>query len=196
MKKERIEWIRSKCVDTTDNTLKRVLLIGDSITDGYFDAVSKKLWGIVHVDYLATSYAVDSKIYNVLIKSFIKDSKYDVIHFNHGLHGKHMSVKRYKKGVLRVLDNIDVNTKLILATSTRVLKDNENVVDSTWEKKVIERNQAIKEIAGIKNCAVDDLYPISVCMEYIHRTKDGFHYDNIGYDIFADKVSEEVKKLL
>lgn len=196
MKKERTEWIRSKCVETTDNSIKRVLLIGDSITDGYYESVSVKLYGVAHVDYVATSYAVDSKMYNVLVKNFIKDSRYDVIHFNHGLHGKHMSAGLYKRRLKSVLSSVDKATKLVVATSTRVLKDGENMVDESWERKIVERNAKVKELCSELGCETDDLYPISVDMNYAHRTKDGFHYDKAGYDIFADKVSKTIKKLL
>ena len=99
MKKERFEWIESWCEETTNKDKPRVLLIGDSITRGYQQSVKEKLKDIAYVDYIATSYFIDMKIYRELIKSFVNDSEYSVIHFNHGLHGKNMSetIKRVQK---------------------------------------------------------------------------------------------------
>lgn len=196
MKKEWMEWIRSKCVETTASDLKRVLLIGDSITDGYYNAVSKNLWGKCRVDYIATSYAVDSKIYRTIIKTFVNDSKYDIIHFNHGLHGKHISEKNYKKLVSKLLTSFPKTAEIILATSTRVLKNKSQKIDDSWEKKLIERNRAIVEIANDLGFLVDDLYPISVQMDYSNRTSDGFHYTLKGYDILAESVSQSILKKL
>ena len=47
------------------------------------------------------------RIYNTLIESFAKDSKYDLIHFNHGLHGIHLSKRSYKSRMNRLLFKID-----------------------------------------------------------------------------------------
>ena len=95
MKKERFEWIQSWC-DEADKTDKpRVLLVGDSITRGYQEIVRELLSDVCYVDYLATSYAIDNKLYSTLVEDFAKNSDYAVVHFNHGLHGIHMSPRTY-----------------------------------------------------------------------------------------------------
>ena len=43
--RERIEWADIWVTDADKNDLPRVLLIGDSITRGYFDGVEKQLAG-------------------------------------------------------------------------------------------------------------------------------------------------------
>ena len=48
------------------NKLK-VLLIGDSITYNYQNIVREKLKGVAYVDYIATSYGIDTLIYKQLI---------------------------------------------------------------------------------------------------------------------------------
>ena len=92
--KEQCEWIHSWCDETAQNDLPRVLLVGDSITNNYQEKVRGLLKGICYVDYISTSYAIDTKIYNQLVYAFMTDSKYDLIHFNHGLHGIHLSKNR------------------------------------------------------------------------------------------------------
>ena len=69
-KKENIEWLRLWCEDTNDAALPRVALIGDSITEGYFRLVQKEMKGIALVDYLATSYSIDSAAYREMVKAF------------------------------------------------------------------------------------------------------------------------------
>ena len=105
--KEQFEWIHSWCDETALNDLPRVLLVGDSITDGYQAKVRELLKGVCYVDYIATSYAVDSKMYNLLVGAFVADSKYDLIHFNHGLHGIHISKKSYKSRMKKLLSKIE-----------------------------------------------------------------------------------------
>ena len=81
------------------------------------------------MDYIATSYAIDSKLYNQLIYNFMMDSKYDLIHFNHGLHGIHMAKRTYKSKVVKLLAKVDKAVKIILATSTVVFEEGNNRLD-------------------------------------------------------------------
>ena len=90
-----------------------MLLIGDSITRQYRDRVRELLRGKCYVDYFSSSYAVDSPIYKTLIKAFVGDSKYAIIHFNNGLHGFHICQKNYfHLFVLRrfILNRLDSQT--------------------------------------------------------------------------------------
>ena len=192
--KEQFEWIHSWCDQTLRDDLPRVLLIGDSITHNYQEKVRELLRGICYVDYVATSYAIDSKLYNQLIYNFIIDSKYDLIHFNHGLHGIHLSKRSYKSRVMKLLSKIDKATKTILATSTVVYQEGNARLDSAWMKRVKERNVAVQEIAAEKGYAVDDLYTVSVSMPKEHRYIDGTHYLKEGYDLLAAAVVESIGK--
>ena len=106
MKKERFEWIHSWCDEAESSDLPRVLLIGDSICYSYQEKVREKLRGIAYVDYIATSYSVDSKIYNTLIENFAKNSEYDLIHFHHGTHGFHMSITTYTSKMDKLLQKL------------------------------------------------------------------------------------------
>ena len=103
MQKERFEWIQSWC-DEADKTDKpRVLLIGDSITYGYQAIVRELLHDFCYVDFLATSYAADNKLFSTLVEDFAKNSDYAIVHFNHGLHGIHMSKRTYEKLAFKTL---------------------------------------------------------------------------------------------
>ena len=62
MQKEQKEWIRAWCDDTNEKDLPRVLLIGDSITNGYQEKVRTLLQGVCYVDFIATSYALAALI--------------------------------------------------------------------------------------------------------------------------------------
>ena len=82
MMKEPFEWIHSWLDRTDKNDRPRVLLIGDSICNGYEETVRKLLDGECYVDYLATSHSVDSDFYRAMVGGIAKASKYDLIHYN------------------------------------------------------------------------------------------------------------------
>ena len=69
-----------------DPTRPRVLLIGDSILNGYANTVIKRLAGKAYVDYWVTP-ACQSEGFNKMLAVVLKNGPYDVIHINLGLHG-------------------------------------------------------------------------------------------------------------
>ena len=99
---------------------------------------------------------------NQLVYNFMTDSKYALIHFNHGLHGIHLSKKSYKSRMNKLLSKIDKDVKLILASSTIVYREGNKRLDGAWMKRVRERNAAVQEIAEEKGCTIDDLYTVSL----------------------------------
>ncbi len=196
MKREQKEWMQSWCDETNSSNLPRVLLVGDSITRGYQERVRKRLEGVCYVDYISLSYAIDQPIFAKMLKLFIETSKYDIIHFNHGLHGIHMSKRTYKSGVKKLLSKIIDNKKLILATTTIVYHANTRRKYGAWMKRVRERNLAVYELANDFNCTVDDLFTVSTKIPFESRSSDGFHYATVGYEMLADSVAESIKKVL
>lgn len=194
--KENIEWMQSWCDTTGKNDLPRVLLVGDSITRGYEKHVRAKLEGVCYVDYVSTSYSIDSPIYNKMIKAFIDDSEYDVIHFNHGLHGINMQKRTYKSCVKKLLNSIGKSAEIILATSTLVYRQGTKIKDGAWMKCVRERNDAMREIAAEKGYALDDLFQVSKQIPFESRSSDGTHYTTAGYLMLTDAVVESVKEKL
>ncbi len=194
--KEQFEWIHSWCDETLQNDLPRVLLVGDSITHNYQEKVRALLKGVCYVDYVATSYAIDTKMYNQIVYNFMADSKYALIHFNHGLHGIHLSKKSYQSRMKKLLSKIDKEVKLILATSTIVYREGNKRLDGAWMKRVRERNVAVQEIAEEKGCTVDDLYAVSASIPQEYRYIDGTHYLQEGYAMLANAVAECIHKEL
>ena len=194
--KEQFEWIHSWCDENWQNDLPRVLLVGDSITHNYQEKVRELLRGVCYVDYISTSYAIDTKMYNQLVYNFMTDSKYALIHFNHGLHGIHLSKKSYKSRMNKLLSKIDKDVKLIVATSTIVYREGNKRLDGAWMKRVRERNAAVQEIAAEKGCTVDDLYTVSVSIPKEYRYVDGTHYLQEGYAMLAEMVAACIRKNL
>lgn len=196
MKKEQFEWINSWCDEADKNDLPRVLMIGDSITFGVYEFVKESLKGKAYVDRLTSSYALDNPLYKKLVTEFVKNSKYQAIYFNNGLHGYHLKDASYKRRVEPVIEFLNKSAKMVIALSTIVyLKDNKKV-DSRWDKKVKERNLALKEIAEKNGINVVDLYEISAKTPLNLRNPDGTHYEQEGYKTLAEAITKELIEAL
>ncbi len=193
--KERYEWIHSWSDEADKADLPRVLLVGDSITYFYQEKVREKLRGKYYVDYVATSYAIDTSFYNALVSGFARDNNYSIIHFNHGLHGQHMEKERYQKGVENLLNEIKrEGMKIILALSTKVNKEGNEEVDESWATRVAERNEVLQDLSKKYGYEIDDLHTLSVGIPKEYRNEDGAHYLVDVVDAFANKVVESIIK--
>jgi len=96
---ETIEWDDLWWEHADDKDKKaRVLLIGDSISRGYRHAVNMLFDQNIYADSLATSKSLDNASYFTLINYVISQQPdCQVIHFNNGLHGWHLSIQEYRE---------------------------------------------------------------------------------------------------
>ena len=194
--KENWEWIHSWCEDTNNTDKPRVLLVGDSITHNYQEMVRENLKDVCYVDYVSTAYSIDTPIYKALVREFIKDSNYALVHFNNGLHGIDIPKRSYRVHIKKVLDYIPKSTKTTLALSTCVKREGNRRWDTKWMKRVKERNEVMQEIAEERGLQVDDLFSVSMNIPLKDRYVDGTHYEVSGYKILADAVTEFIKNNL
>ncbi len=195
MRKEKYEWIHSWCDDTGRDDLPRVLLIGDSITHGYQGKVRDLLKDRCQVDYIATSYAVDCLFFNQLITDFAADSRYDVVHFNHGLHGMHMTTAVYEAAMDILASRLAMNSKVIFVTSTKTYKP--GTIETTDRDPLVkERNEAVVRLAEKYGSTVDDLYAVSDSLPMDAYSQDGTHFADPGYTALAKAVADSITAVL
>ena len=129
-----------------------------------------------------------------MVLNFAQDSCYALVHFNHGLHGAHMSKRTYKSLVKKLTDKLAKNSKIVLATSTLSYEEGNKVYNKIWHPLVKSRNAAVQELAIEKGYAIDDLFAVSKTIGKEKRAIDGFHYTHEGYEIFANAVSACIKE--
>src|ERR1700742_965094 len=89
--REAIEWCDIWISHANETNLPRVLLIGDSITRDYYPEVEKRLAGKALVARLATSRFPADPMLAKEIALVLDGTRFDVIHFNNGMHGWHYS---------------------------------------------------------------------------------------------------------
>src|SRR5436305_2534176 len=108
--------------------LPRVLLIGDSISIGYTVAVRKELAGMANVHRIPENGA-DTRNGLEKLDTWLGDSKWDVIHFNWGLHdlkvtpdgGRQVPLVIYEKNLEALSARLNkTGARLIWATTTPV----------------------------------------------------------------------------
>jgi len=83
---EAVEWTVSYAWNTQDKSSPRVLLIGDSICNGYQVCLRKILAEKANVSFWASSYCVTHPQYLEMLDVVLRGPKPDLILFNNGLH--------------------------------------------------------------------------------------------------------------
>lgn len=191
---EAYEWSNIWWEQAPDNSKPRVLIVGDSITVGYRSDVNSNLNGEIYADAYSTSKSIDNPFYIDELDLVIKQSRkdYDLIHFNCGLHGFHLSVNDYaefyEKAVVHII-KMYPDSKLALVLSTPITEiGNPKKLDKVKNSIVENRNKAVLEIANKYSLPVNDLYSPMLNKPRL-RQKDGFHYNNKGCKYQAELVS-------
>lgn len=196
--RERIEWADIWVTDADKDDLPRVLLVGDSITRGYFGEVEKNLDGKAHCARLTTSKCVSDPFYSDEVELLLKQYKFAVIHFNNGLHGWGYTEEQYRDGLLRLMETFKehaAGAKLIWATTTPVRNADNLQQISERTERVKARNQIAAEIMKDRNVSTDDLYGlVEAHPEFF--AGDGVHYNGKGRETQGAAVAECVLKCL
>ena len=182
--------------------LPRVLLIGDSISIGYTLQVREKLKGKANVHRIpinggATEVGLEN------MKAWLGDKKWDVIHFNFGLHdAKYTSEtilratrEQYLKNLQELVNQMKATgAKLIFATTTPTpakLSRATRRFDS-----IPERNEIAVKLMQENGVAIDDLYAVVLpVQEKIQRPGD-VHFAPEGYDVLSTAVANSVETQL
>ena len=194
MKREKIEWCDMRWFNADDDSLPGVLLIGDSIVVGYSSRVQERLDGTASVARLATSkYLGDAALLRELDYVF-GDYKYEVVHFNNGLHGWSYTEEDYANDFpvfFGHLKRLAGNAKLIWASTTPArCRDNREQLDAERNPRVLARNRIAQQFLSEQDVAVNDLYGLMV--EHPELCTDGVHYNGDGYAMMADAVCRHI----
>lgn len=199
--REKIEWSDFWWNNEPDITKPRVLFIGNSITRGYYGAVSSNLSGKFNSDRYSTSRSiVDPSLYK---ETKIAMGKYNhaVIHFNNGLHGNHLTLEQYEKGLekyVRFLKSKKSKECILIFSLTTPLPSGKPGVklDPVGNQMVIDRNRIARKIMEGNNIHVIDLYSVTEPeLEKYSNSKGDVHYNKEGYGVLAKRISDEILEL-
>lgn len=189
---ENTEWSISYAYHLTDakKNLPRVLLVGDSICQGYQGKVAAKLDGKANVTYWASSYCVTSPGYLRLLAFYLDEAKYDVIHFNNGLHSCDTPVADYEKSyraALQLVKKKQPKAKIVWASSTPL-----NATDSRAGKVAALNAAARRAVESVEDVVENDLYSLANPLDRKAYWVDTHHYTDAGYELLASQVVEKV----
>ena len=193
-RREMIEWTDVWLTNCNKSNKPHVLLVGDSITKGYYRGVVTQLKGKAYTGRLATSLCVADPAYIPTLKAVLLQVKFDVIHFNNGLHGIDYTEEQYAEGyraAIKAIKSIQPDAKIVITLSTPLKKDSNKAY---LNPRIDKRNQIATKIAEDTGAAIDDLNtPMRNHPEY---HSDPYHYKGKAIAIQAAQVAKSITSVL
>ena len=190
--REATEWMTSYWYNASDNSLPRVLLIGDSICKGYESLVRDDLAGTAYVSFFATSKCVSDPTYLKALGFMLEEYDYKVIQFNNGLHSLNADRGAWKAGLAAALDLIKEKgkeAKVIWATSTPLK-------DPALTEKAKELNLIADGVMKSNGIPVNDLFALMDPLDRNAFWADTYHYNDAARKMQAKQVADAIRQAL
>lgn len=192
--------------------LPRVLIIGDSISIGYTVAVQELLKGKANVHRIPTNGGPSSRGVESL-KTWLGDSKWDVIHFNFGLHdlvymgsdgarlvdskspgAKHqVPLPDYEKNLTQI-------AQALKATGAKVIWCNTTPVPEGSSGRVADEALLFNEVAAkvmqTEGIPTNDLHSHAKAKLSEIQLPANVHFSPGGSKYLAEKVAAEIEAAL
>ncbi|MEA3208197.1 MAG: hypothetical protein QOE70_1254 [Chthoniobacter sp.] len=185
-----------------DPSLPRVLLMGDSILNGYLPGVARALEGKAYVDAWVTPTSQGDKSLPRQIEEVLAQGPYAIIHFNLGLHG--WQTGRIPEGQFESLTHAMVQAfkkhapkaRLIWASTTPVTKqDQPGELDAEINPVIVEHNAMAARVMKEEAVPIDDLNGLMLPHLDLARG-DRFHWQPEGTALLVRQVSETLLQAL
>lgn len=186
---------RSNAWDFVDDKagLPRVLLIGDSVSRAYTQTVRKELDGSANVHRApANCGPTASGIKNIEV--WLGDGKWDVIHFNFGIHDRNTNPADYTARLEQLVERMkQTGARLMWATTTPIpdTADGKQTAAS-----IVEKNALAADVMKRHHVAVDDLFnAITPHLSKLQNPND-VHFNAEGNEFLGKAAASAIKTLL
>lgn len=190
IRRERIEWCDIWVTDADREKLPRVLLVGDSITRGYFNGVEERLAGKACCARVTTSKSIGDPGLLPEVELLLDQYRFDVIHVNNGLHGWGYTEEQYARAFgpfMSAITEKAAGARIIWAQTTPVI--DKGSTDNERTNRVKARNRIAAEFAAARSLPVDDLFSLVVGHPEWY-SPDGVHFNGKGIDAQSRQVAD------
>jgi len=175
-----------------DPKLPRVLLIGDSVSRGYTLAVRAALAGQANVHRAPENCGPTANGLKKLDTWLASagTGKWDVIHFNFGIHDRATPLADYNGRLTQILTRLQsTGAKLIWASTTPIPDD---PAKKQTAAAIVERNTAAAALMAKHAVAIDDLFTAITPKLATLQNPNDVHFTNAGYLFLGSEVAKSI----
>lgn len=177
-----------------DPALPRVLLIGDSVSRGYTLAARKALAGRANVHRAPENCGPTANGMKKL-DVWLGDGKWDVIHFNFGIHDRATPAADYVDRLGKIVARLKATgAKVVWASTTPIPADTKDGPKAA--EAIVEKNRLAAELMAAQGVQVDDLYAfITPHLAKVQNPKD-VHFNGEGYELLGKQVARVIEQAI
>ena len=194
-KREKVRGTSNAWDFVADNPkLPRVLLIGDSVSRGYTQAVRKELAGKVNVHRApANCGPTGSGLKNLDV--WLGTGKWDAIHFNFGIHDRATAPELYEKNLEELVTRLKATgAKLVWASTTPIPPDTKD--GETASAAIVEKNKIAARVMQKNGVVIDDLHAWMLPDTAKFQNPKDVHFSGPGYERLAQRVARVIETAL
>ena len=180
-----------------DPALPRVLLIGDSVSRGYTQAVRKALVGTANVHRAPANCgptATGVKRIDAWLASAGGNESWDVIHFNFGIHDRNTPIADYTRRLEQLVKRMQATGAALVWASTTPIPDNPEARQTA--ASIVERNEAAAAVMAEHGIVIDDLFSFITPHLGDVQPPNDVHFTGRGYDLLGNQVAESIQAVL
>jgi len=172
-----------------DPKLPRVLLIGDSVSRGYTQPTRQALAGKANVHRApANCGPTASGLKNLEV--WLGEGKWDVIHFNFGIHDRATPAADYVKRLEEIVVRLEkTGAKLIWASTTPIP---DYPAQKQAAASIVEKNALAAEVMKKHGIPTDDLFGAMTPRLKDFQPPLDVHFTGAGYDFLGTTVGESI----
>jgi formylglycine-generating enzyme required for sulfatase activity len=187
-----------------DPGLPRILLIGDSISMGYTIPVRALLKGKANVHRVRRN-AGSTSVGLQRLTEWLGTGKWDVIHFNFGLHDlrwvegvQPTPPDRYQSNLSQLVQRLKQTQAKLIWASTTPIQEAVNPEPGTILRndEVKEYNERARKIMIENSIPVDDLYGFALPRLADLQIPDNLHFTARGSEALAGEVARSILSVL
>jgi len=184
-----------------DPGLPRVLLIGDSISIGYTLAVREMLKDKANVHRIPTNGGPTTRGV-AQIDNWLGTGKWDVIHFNWGLHDlkyidgqKQVALADYESNLRQLVKRMKQTGATLIWCSTTPVPEGPLQPPRKFTE-VVEYNKIARKVADDFDLQIDDLYSYALPRLKEIQRQNNVHFTPEGSRVLAKQVSKSILESL
>jgi lysophospholipase L1-like esterase len=176
-----------------DPKLPRVLLIGDSVSRGYTLAARAALAGKANVHRAPENCGPTANGLKKL-DVWLGNGKWDVIHFNFGIHDRATPPADYEKRLEEIVVRLKkTGAKLVWANTTPIPKDD---AKKLIPESIVERNTIAARVMQRHGAATDDLFTFITPHLATAQNPNDVHFTAAGYQLLGKQVADSITAVL
>lgn len=173
--------------------LPRVLLIGDSVSRGYTQAVRAALEGKMNVHRAPENCGPTANGLKK-IEVWLGEGKWDVIHFNFGIHDRNTAAGDYGQRLQQLVERMSkTGAKLVWATTTPIPDD---AAKNQRASSIVEKNEVAAEVMRAAGVVSDDLFGAVTPHLGAFQNPNDVHFNANGYEFLGKQVASSLQAAL